>query len=259
MNTYPHILSKQVTKLAESPPDQFYDTLTLLAQDVLRAYDLDRLSLFPYSSVLLSQGDFFSTSLDGYHDFSHRKYEVDDYKKYTQILEHVDNYLSFTHFDLLQSDYKPLVKLREEGIKSHGIIPLCASGQTWGAITVGSFSRSNLNWESASTVSELKAIGSLWLCFLQQFSAMQAHNQNGGTFLIKEKEKLLSLSKKQREVLTLLGKGLTAQECAEKMFISRRTVESHKYRILKTLGVKTHTELVQLTNRHDISAQPPSS
>jgi DNA-binding NarL/FixJ family response regulator len=53
------------------------------------------------------------------------------------------------------------------------------------------------------------------------------------------------LSNRQREILRLLAAGLSAKQAAAKLGISRRTVETHKYRIMKAVGVETSAELIR--------------
>jgi DNA-binding NarL/FixJ family response regulator len=52
------------------------------------------------------------------------------------------------------------------------------------------------------------------------------------------------LSPRQREILQLIAEGKTAKEVAGILNISTRTVEGHKYEIMRILGVKTSAELV---------------
>jgi DNA-binding NarL/FixJ family response regulator len=54
------------------------------------------------------------------------------------------------------------------------------------------------------------------------------------------------LTPRQREVLTLVAAGCTMKEIASKLNVSRRTVETHKYEAMGTLGVHTTAELVRL-------------
>lgn len=60
------------------------------------------------------------------------------------------------------------------------------------------------------------------------------------------------LSTRQREVLQLLAEGKSAKEVAEILFISPRTVEFHKYKIMEELGMSTSAELVQFSIKHGI-------
>lgn len=59
-----------------------------------------------------------------------------------------------------------------------------------------------------------------------------------------------SLSKREREILSLLVEGLTSIEIAEKLFISHRTVEKHRANIHKKLGLKNVASLVRYALEH---------
>lgn len=53
------------------------------------------------------------------------------------------------------------------------------------------------------------------------------------------------LSNKETEVLGLLAKGLTTKEIANQLFVSSRTIETHRANILKKLEVKNTAELIK--------------
>ncbi len=53
------------------------------------------------------------------------------------------------------------------------------------------------------------------------------------------------LTSRQREVLQLIAEGKTMKEVASILNISPRTGESHKYEIMRVLGVKTTADLVR--------------
>jgi DNA-binding NarL/FixJ family response regulator len=63
---------------------------------------------------------------------------------------------------------------------------------------------------------------------------------------------LSSLSLRQREVLQLLAEGKSAKEVANVLKISSRTVEFHKYSLMRLLNIKTNAELIQFAIKHGI-------
>lgn len=73
--------------------------------------------------------------------------------------------------------------------------------------------------------------------------------QEGGT---PEKDAVADISPRQREILQLLAKGNSAKEIAAILNISVRTVEFHKYRMMKQLNIKTSAELLQFAVKHRI-------
>ena len=60
------------------------------------------------------------------------------------------------------------------------------------------------------------------------------------------------LTSRQLSVLRLLVQGQPAKQVAETLFISPRTVEFHKYSIMKLLDVKTNVELIQYAISHGL-------
>jgi DNA-binding NarL/FixJ family response regulator len=62
-----------------------------------------------------------------------------------------------------------------------------------------------------------------------------------------------SLTPRQREILQLLAAGKTAKEVGAVLGISARTVESHKYEIMRAVGVRTSAELVHFAIRNGIT------
>jgi DNA-binding NarL/FixJ family response regulator len=59
----------------------------------------------------------------------------------------------------------------------------------------------------------------------------------------------MPLTLRQREVLQLLAEGKTMKEAATIMGISTRTAESHKYEIMRLLGVQTTAALIRYAVR----------
>ena len=69
----------------------------------------------------------------------------------------------------------------------------------------------------------------------------------------KEKEKTQKdLSNREMEVLKLFAEGLSNGEIADKLFISVRTVETHKNNIMKKVNTKTTVDLVKFAIKNNI-------
>ncbi|MBS2098067.1 response regulator transcription factor [Carboxylicivirga linearis] len=52
------------------------------------------------------------------------------------------------------------------------------------------------------------------------------------------------ISKREKEVLKLVAQGLTTKEIADQLFVSKRTIETHRSNILKKLDVQNTAELI---------------
>jgi len=60
------------------------------------------------------------------------------------------------------------------------------------------------------------------------------------------------LTSRQRDVVRLLTEGRTMRQIGEVLNISTRTAESHKYEIMRNLGMKTTAELIRYALRSKI-------
>jgi two-component system response regulator NreC len=63
---------------------------------------------------------------------------------------------------------------------------------------------------------------------------------------------MAQLSSRELDVLKLFGEGFTNQEIADQLFISIRTVESHKNNIMKKINLRTTVDLVKFAIRNNI-------
>lgn len=61
---------------------------------------------------------------------------------------------------------------------------------------------------------------------------------------------LNSLSAREREIIDLLKEGWSSAEIGEKLYISEKTVEVHRYNIMKKIKVKNTAALVNYINHH---------
>lgn len=66
------------------------------------------------------------------------------------------------------------------------------------------------------------------------------------------------LTERERGVLRLLALGFTNQEVAAKLYVSVRTVETHRAHVLRKLGLKTRAELVRYALERGLLDEPGS-
>ena len=72
---------------------------------------------------------------------------------------------------------------------------------------------------------------------------------------IERREESSHLTKRQREVLQLLAEGCLAKEIASILNISTRTVEYHKYQMMRDVGIKTVADLIRYAVKHNIASK----
>ena len=77
-------------------------------------------------------------------------------------------------------------------------------------------------------------------------------NPNSGSENDEYNDDSSALSSRQIEILKLWGDGLTNQEIADKLFISVRTVETHKNHIMQKLNLKSSVDLMKFAIRNNI-------
>ncbi len=69
---------------------------------------------------------------------------------------------------------------------------------------------------------------------------------------VSENAKLGILTPRQRQILRLLAEGRTQKEIASIIDVSIRTVEFHKYELMRRLAVRNNAELMALAVRHEL-------
>lgn len=74
------------------------------------------------------------------------------------------------------------------------------------------------------------------------------HGQSGAA----EKNPYHELSSREFEIFSLLAQGYTNKETADKLFISVKTVETHRSKIYAKLGVNSRAELVHLAIKYHL-------
>lgn len=251
--SFEDLLIKQTAMLTACRPKEFeliFHEVGILA---LEWFNLDRLTLYPNSMILFNDGKTIGANRKGIPKIDKKLYLIGNYNEYFKLLKSKKPWQCFDHNELVNNKIDILRLIYTEGGRWHGIINLSLFGQNWGALSFSKFGN-DITPFSEADMKRLKLLSDIWLCFWQH-SAMARNLHPDQSGYINEREKLLLITKKQTAVLTLLAQGYTAKKCAEKLFLSPRTIESHKYRMINILGLDNQTELVQFALRNGLGIE----
>lgn len=80
--------------------------------------------------------------------------------------------------------------------------------------------------------------------------------EGGGTLssIISAPDPLSTLSKREREIFYLLIEGLPNRTIAQKLFVSPRTIETHRARVIRKLGCCSTADLIRYAIRNHLSS-----
>lgn len=98
--------------------------------------------------------------------------------------------------------------------------------------------------------------GEMWLdqaTMTNVLTALSAANKAEG----EDAAKIATLTRREKEIILLVGEGLRNRQVAERLFISEITVRHHLTSIFGKLGVSNRLDLAVYAYRHDL-AKPPA-
>ena len=105
----------------------------------------------------------------------------------------------------------------------------------------------------AGAIEAVMGGGTFFSPVIQQQMAEMVRDSGHG-----HKQGLQGLTDREREVLTLIARGLSTKEIASELAIGSRTVETHRANLMRKLGVKSVALLTQVAIREGIVPIPPT-
>ncbi|MGE5497495.1 MAG: response regulator [Syntrophothermus sp.] len=81
---------------------------------------------------------------------------------------------------------------------------------------------------------------------------LQKLSENSPGVIHNNQKDLDNLSRREKEIFILIGKGYSCPQISERLKISRKTVEIHKTHIYRKLGVKSFHDLFKFTFKYSI-------
>ena len=90
-------------------------------------------------------------------------------------------------------------------------------------------------------------------CFSETVRARIEHDDKLNRYRTRSESRLRSLSSRQVEILRQLAKGQSVKEVAQRLRISEKAVDSHKYRIMHRLEIHDRVELARYAIREGLT------
>ncbi|WP_286263451.1 response regulator transcription factor [Thalassotalea atypica] len=242
-------LSSLSNKLMTSSLANTKQVINEIILDVIKRFGIDRVTLFPASQSFVKDGNAISVAQDGVPKLPSTS-DVENMDPYLTYLNSSKLAVKFDRQQLQNTDIEVLQKLYAQGMCWHCVLPLKMFGVIWGGFAIGQFD------ENKEPIPEhyfvrLKLIGEMCASYWK-FSELLTEQKFHQQAMAESEDALSVLSLKQREIISLLATGYTAKEIGEKLFLSSRTIESHKYRIMDTLSLNSHSELVQFAVKNGL-------
>ena len=88
---------------------------------------------------------------------------------------------------------------------------------------------------------------------IERDSQLALTGQNSMAGIARGNDPLGLLSNREREIFHYLANGMPNAAIAKQLFISPRTVETHRARIVRKLGIKTNAELIRYAIREGVA------
>lgn len=103
----------------------------------------------------------------------------------------------------------------------------------------------------------LRKVNNGELALPEGMSALNSSSAEHGeplSSIISAPDPLARLSKREREIFYLLIEGLPNRTIAQKLFVSPRTIETHRARVIRKLGCCSTADLIRYAIRHHLSS-----
>lgn len=150
-------------------------------------------------------------------------------------MPNMDGFQVLKELKTLNSDIKPIViSMHNDG----NYIAKCAKMGAYGYLLK--------NTDEAELILAIRSVNSGKKYFSAEISEKMIN------FMSTQSISENVLSNKETEVLGLISKGLTTKEIATKLFVSSRTIETHRANILKKLEVKNTAELIKKATKMNL-------
>ncbi|GEA61910.1 response regulator transcription factor [Vibrio comitans] len=251
MTEYEKHFLQEVNMLTSYLGTDLSSPVMLSIERTLDAYDLDRLSLYPFPNINIEIEELISIQRGDVGGHVLEKDISTSLQDYISMTNDGNTYHIFSRDEMKSSPINTLRLLEFDGVKWHIVIPIRTFGQLNAGLSVSRFEDKRF---SLALINSLKLIGSLWFMNLYgSISNKLCEIESESRILASEK--LRFLTKRQLEVLRMIGSGMSTKNISIALNLSVRTIESHRYRISDKLNLNKYDTLSNFAKRNNLLLQ----
>lgn len=104
----------------------------------------------------------------------------------------------------------------------------------------------------AELIAAIRRVSRGHFCFSAEIEQRLAYNADNHSYSVSPRTGLSSLTDRQKEVLRYLALGMSVKEVAGRMYLSNKSIDSHKYRIMNKLGINDRVKLARYAIREGL-------
>lgn len=155
-----------------------------------------------------------------------------------------------------KSGFETLIETKKRGLVGEVVILTMYEddAKVVQCITAGAKAYLNKNASSGEFLRALEVVRSGETYLPVRFKHLEREIASGKSSLSSTDngDPLSKLSKREREVFYLLAEGMPNRVIAKRLFISPRTVETHRARVIKKLGFSSTADLIRYAIRNNL-------
>lgn len=246
-DSFEDFVTEQVNRLLTIKPDEIKQAINTSITEAMHWFSMDRVSLIAFPGEKLARARSISVQQSAIPDLF-ANWQQEDAECYVESLNSETSGMEYDATALREAKCPLLLRLHQQGVRWHFVQPIVIQGQLWGALA---YCRQGDDCEPLPVHRRirLRLLGQLWAASYHQILNTEYDRPQTAS------KALDAISLRQQEVISLLASGMTAKESAEKLGLSRRTVESHKYRIMDQLNLETTADLMKFALNHGLVSE----
>ncbi|MDH5911487.1 LuxR C-terminal-related transcriptional regulator [Vibrio splendidus] len=249
MSNHRAFIESEFNHLISCNSDDIMHEIQKSVSRTVKMFDIERISIFPISKLKITTNEFISSSKSHNKKIIATIYMGLDHgaiEKYLKEFHSIDKFKHFNEDEMRNTENKLLKMIHKEGMTFHYKIPILIFGELYGGVGVSTTSPID-----ETMIDDIRTIGNMWV-LIRRSSLLANKKSDNQEVLSHEQSKIEELTKRQLQILRMVGSEKPSSIISETLHLSIRTIESHKYRISSKLGLQKEDSLEKFCKRNSI-------